>query len=68
MSVAAIPAYAAMFAEVYPERETIAFTDISNAIAAFVEWEWRSDTAPFDAFLKGEAELPPASAPSSWPA
>jgi len=37
--------------------DQIAFTDISNAIAAFMEFEWRSDTSPFDAFLRGEAEL-----------
>jgi cytochrome c peroxidase len=52
--VAAIPVYADAFAKVYPDRPEIAFTDISNAIAAFMEWEWRSDTAPFDAVLRGE--------------
>ncbi len=55
-------AYRQMFEAVYPEiaagRE-IRFTDISNAIAAFVEFEWRSDTSPFDAFLRGEGALPP---------
>jgi cytochrome c peroxidase len=60
--VAAIPPYKAMFQEVYPEiaagRE-IAFTDISNAIAAFVEFEWRSDSSPFDAYLRGEGQLSP---------
>lgn len=58
--VAAIPAYAETFSAVYPEiREgrAIAFTDISNAIAAFIEIEWRSDTSPFDAYLHGEGEL-----------
>ena len=58
--VAAIPTYAAMFAEVYPERDAIAFTDISNAIAAFIAWEWRSDTSAFDAYLRGEGTLAPA--------
>ncbi len=56
--VEAIPAYRDRFIEVYPDiaagRE-IAFTDISNAIAAFIAHEWRSDTAPFDAFLRGGA-------------
>lgn len=59
--VAAIPAYARMFQRVYPdltEPDDIGFTDISNAIAAFMELEWRSDTAPFDAVLRGEATLP----------
>ncbi len=59
--VEAIPAYRAMFEAVYPEiaagRE-VRFTDISNAVAAFVAFEWRSDTSPFDAFLRGEAALP----------
>lgn len=55
-----IPAYAQMFTATYPHIESgqdIAFTDISNAIAAFMAFEWRSDNAPFDAFLRGEAEL-----------
>ncbi len=57
-----IPEYREMFAEVYPEianGRPIAFTDISNAIAAFVEHEWRADGSPFDAFLRGEARLTP---------
>ncbi|KAG1649454.1 Methylamine utilization protein MauG [Nymphon striatum] len=37
--------------------EDIAFTDISNAIAAFMAFEWRSDTAPFDAVLRGDSTL-----------
>ena len=63
--VAALPEYAARFAEVYPEiaegRE-IAFTDISNAIAAFVAFEWRSDGSAFDAHLRGKAPLQGAAA------
>jgi len=58
--VAAIPDYAAMFEAVYPETaagRAIGFTDISNAIAAFIELEWRSDSSPFDAHLRGEAAL-----------
>ncbi|MEM1430773.1 MAG: cytochrome c peroxidase [Pseudomonadota bacterium] len=61
--VAAIPAYADRFAAVYPEiaegRE-IAFTDISNAIAAFIDVEWRSIDSPFDAYLRSEGTLDPA--------
>lgn len=53
--------YAQLFRAAYPAiaggRE-IAFTDISNAIGAFIELEWRSDTSPFDAYLRGDAELP----------
>lgn len=58
--VAAIPAYAQAFEQIYDTvaaPEDIAFTDISNAIAAFVAYEWRSDSAPFDAVLRGEAML-----------
>lgn len=60
--VAAVPAYADAFVGVYPDRPKIAFTDISNAIAAFMAWEWRSDTAPFDAVLRGERVLSGAAA------
>ncbi len=60
--VETIPAYRARFEAVYPEiaaGRVIAFTDISNAIAAFVEFEWRADDSAFDAFLRGEARLTP---------
>jgi cytochrome c peroxidase len=59
--VAAIPAYRQQFAAVYPEigaGRPIGFTDISNAIAAFISFEWRSDTAPYDAWLRDQAPLP----------
>jgi cytochrome c peroxidase len=55
-----IPAYRAMFAQVYPGIAAggpIGFTDISNAIAAFIAFEWRSDDSPFDAHLRGERPL-----------
>ncbi|WP_194094487.1 cytochrome-c peroxidase [Marivivens aquimaris] len=56
--VAGIPAYADRFKDVYGlEAQEIGFTDISNAIAAFMAHEWRSDTSPFDAYLRGEGEL-----------
>ncbi|MBU2865514.1 cytochrome-c peroxidase [Pacificibacter marinus] len=58
--VAHLPDYATRFIEVYPhisEANQIAFTDISNAIARFIEFEWRSDTAPFDAVLAGKRQL-----------
>lgn len=58
--VAALPDYAAQFESVYGiQPADIHFTHISDAIAAFMELEWRSDTAPFDALLRGEADLPP---------
>lgn len=59
--ISAIPAYKAQFDAVYPDIQggrPIHFTDISNAIAAFISVEWRSDTAPFDAWLRGTAPLP----------
>ena len=63
--VAALPAYADRFRAVYPEiaaGRPIAFTDISNAIAAFMALEWRSDDSPFDAHLRGETPLTGAAA------
>ena len=58
--VGAIPAYAQEFKAVYPHVSSardIRFTDISNAIAAFIAFEWRSDTAPFDGMLRGETRF-----------
>ncbi|MEP4194728.1 MAG: cytochrome c peroxidase [Aliishimia sp.] len=60
--VAKIPAYANMFQVVYPNissPQDIGFTDISNAIAAFMAFEWRSDTSKFDAVLRLEDTLDP---------
>ena len=58
--VAEIPAYAEAFVSAYAHIQSaddIAFTDISNAIAVFMEHEWRSDSAPFDAVLRGDLRL-----------
>ena len=58
--VQAIPEYSDFFIDTYDHIETaqdIKFTDISNAIAAFMEFEWRSDTSPFDDFLHGKLNL-----------
>jgi cytochrome c peroxidase len=63
--VAAIPEYSARFREVYPHLGApgdIHFTDISNAIAAFMAFEWRSDDSAFDRHLRGEAPLEGAAA------
>lgn len=63
--VAGLPAYAEGFAEVYPHIAAgapIRFTDISNAIAAFVAFEFRADDSPFDRHLRGEAVLTGAAA------
>lgn len=59
--VAEIPQYQSLFSAVYPEiaaGRPIAFTDISNAIAAFIAFEWRADNSPFDAALRGGPALP----------
>lgn len=60
--VEAIPEYRQRFDAVAPETRgrPLQFFDISNAIADFVAFEFRSDDSPFDAFLRGEAELSPA--------
>ncbi|KAB2884904.1 MAG: cytochrome-c peroxidase [Albidovulum sp.] len=60
--VAAIPAYRDMFSAAYPEiagGRPVGFTDISNAIAAFVAFEWRSDNSPFDVMQRGGGTLAP---------
>lgn len=57
--VAETPGYAPLIAAAFPESEVLTFTDISDAIAAFVAFEWRSDSSAFDAYLRGQAPLPP---------
>ncbi|MCB2116588.1 MAG: c-type cytochrome [Rhodobacteraceae bacterium] len=59
--IASIPQYQRLFPVAYPEiadGRPIAFTDISNAIAAFVAFEWRADNSAFDAMLRGGPALP----------
>ncbi|WP_106744686.1 cytochrome-c peroxidase [Yoonia maritima] len=59
--VAGFPEYADAFVATYDHIDTpdqIGFTDISNAVAAFMAFEWRSDTSPFDAVLRGDGTLP----------
>ena len=60
--VRAIPEYQAAFEAADPEiaaGRKVDFTDISDAIAAFMELEWRSTDSAFDAYLRGEADLAP---------
>ncbi len=62
--VEAIPVYREMFSATYPEiaaGRRIAFTDVSNAIAAFIEFEWRADNSAFDQMLRGGEALSPES-------
>ena len=59
--VTLIPEYADQFMKIYDhitKPSEIEFTDISNAVAAFMEFEWRSDTSPYDAVLSGQNTLP----------
>lgn len=52
--------YREHFAAVYPEiadGRPIAFTDVSNAIAAFIAFEWRADDSAFDKHLRGDVQL-----------
>ena len=58
--VASVRDYAKKFETIYPHisgPDDIEFIDVSNAVAAFMEFEWRSDTAPFDTILTGEGTL-----------
>ncbi|MBF9031686.1 cytochrome-c peroxidase [Rhodobacterales bacterium HKCCE3408] len=48
-----IPEYRSRFTEIFGPEE-ILFTEVSDAIAAFIEVEWRADNSPFDAYLRGE--------------
>ncbi|MEL6167816.1 MAG: cytochrome c peroxidase [Pseudomonadota bacterium] len=58
--VEAIQEYRAMFDAAYPDKAggPIHFTDISNAIAAFMAAEWRANQSPFDSFLRDGTALP----------
>lgn len=59
----AIPEYQDLFRATYSElsqgRE-LTFADISNAVAAYMAFDFRSDTSRFDAYIRGEGTLAPA--------
>lgn len=55
--VAAVPEYRKYFDTVIGPDRPIGFTDISNALAAFIAFEWRADDSDFDRHLRGEALL-----------
>ncbi len=55
--VSAIPDYNTLFKAAYPDLQAIHFTDISDAIAAFMTVEWRADSSAFDDHLRGTAAL-----------
>lgn len=58
--------YVQLFKNAYPDDVTspddITFVQAANAIAAFETEAFRADNSPFDAFLRGEAELTPDAA------
>ena len=58
--VAGIGQYRTAFDALIGPETRIAFTDISNAIASFIAYEWRADDAPFDRFLRHNTPLPAA--------
>lgn len=58
--VDALPAYRTLFTafdDGVAGGEPITFTDISDAIAAFVAFEWRASDTPYDIALRGGAPL-----------
>lgn len=55
--IGGIPAYRDAFTNVIGDRD-IAFTDISDMIAAFITHEWRADGSAFDAYLRDGTMLP----------
>lgn len=50
--VEAIPEYRSQFDPIIGSDKSIHFTDISDAIAAFVDFEWRATDSPFDLHLR----------------
>jgi cytochrome c peroxidase len=58
--VVEIPEYRDRFDTVLGAGAPVEFTDIANAIAEFVAFEWRADDSPFDRYLAGGALAPAA--------
>lgn len=54
-----LPGYRIRFDAVLGPNNSIEFTDISNALAAFIAEEWRADNSPFDHFLRDGTPLRP---------
>jgi len=57
--VSAIPEYRSRFDEVIGTEKAIHLTDIANAIASFVAFEWLADGSPFDTYLLAGTPLKP---------
>lgn len=52
-----IPEYRTKFDRLIGVETPVHFTDISDAIAAFVDFEWRAVNSPFDQFLRNGVDL-----------
>lgn len=57
--VEALPDYRARFDAVIGPKP-VHFTDISDAIAAFLDFEWRGVASPFDLYLRNGTKMDPA--------
>ncbi|TVP70049.1 MAG: cytochrome-c peroxidase [Rhodobacteraceae bacterium] len=57
--VDAIPAYRAAFTDWRGREESVKIDEIANAIAAFIEAEFRADRSDFDAYLRELAAMSP---------
>ncbi|WP_299726920.1 cytochrome c peroxidase [uncultured Tateyamaria sp.] len=57
--VEGIPEYRARFDAVIGPKP-VAFTDISDALAAFLDFEWRGVASPFDLYLRDGTVMEPA--------
>ena len=49
------PGYAQPFQRAWPDRPTPTIVQVGNALAAFMEREWRADDSAFDAWLRGNS-------------
>lgn len=60
--VAEVPEYRDRFDAVIGPDTPIGFTDIANAVAHFIAFEWRADDSPFDRLLRDGTPLAPGAA------
>lgn len=64
--VDAIPDYRAAFEAWRGAARPVAIDEIANAIAAFIETEFRADETPFDLYLREIAALSPEAGEGMW--
>ena len=55
--IASTETYKPLIKDAFGSDRVFDFTAVSDAIAAFVAFEWRSDTSSFDAYLRGTGVL-----------